>query len=242
MYPHGIVYQAGKSKSHSDYYLRPKFLTRIGYHLLKAAGYGFISFAITGILFTYWPIIKEEIRYIFVKPQKQISSLGELVSEATAEEADKIRQETSSLGLNSYFSLYIPKTEAKANIISNVDSGNIDEYSKALKEGVAHAKGTNFPGQGSTVYLFSHSTDSPLNFNRYNAVFYLLGKLEKGDRIFVYFLDRRFVYRVDEVVTTSAEDTSWFENIEGKERLVLQTCDPPGTTLRRLLVVASPAY
>ncbi|MBU1151364.1 sortase, partial [Patescibacteria group bacterium] len=205
-------------------------------------GYGFAAFAIAGVLFSFWPIFKEEIRYVFVKPREQISGFGELVSEATAEEADKIREETSSLGLNSYFSLYIPKTEAKANIIPNVDPGNAEEYLEALKEGVAHAKGTNFPGQGSTVYLFSHSTDSPLNFNRYNAVFYLLGKLEKGDRIFMYFLDHRFVYKVDEVVVTDAKDTSWFEKREGSERLVLQTCDPPGTTLRRLLVIASPAY
>ena len=75
----------------------------------------------------------------------------------------------------------------KANIIPNIDPGNPDEYLGALKKGVAHARGTSFPSQGRNIYLFSHSTNSPLNFSEYNAVFYLLRKLEKKDKIYCVY-------------------------------------------------------
>ena len=241
MYPHGVVYQSGKSKSHSEFILRPKFLVKLSFNLLRSLGFGFVSFAIAGILFTYWPVIKDEISYKFRK-NEQISGFGELVSKALAEDADRIKKEASSLNLDPYFSLHIPKIGAKSNVIPNVDAGNYEEYNRALKEGIAHAKGTNFPGQGEGIYLFSHSTDSLANFNRYNAVFYLLGKLEEGDRIYVYFLNRKHVYKVTKKVIAEAKDISWFNHNSGKEELVLQTCDPPGTSLRRLLIIAEPIY
>lgn len=241
MYPHGTVYQAGKSGNHSDYYLRPKLGVRIFYHLLRSAGFGFVSFAIAGAIFTFWPIFKEEIKYLITNKQQNYA-YEDTASQISAQKTDEIKKEALSLGLNSYFSINIPKVGAKANIIANVDSGSFEEYSKALKEGVAHAKGTSFPGQGKTVYLFSHSTDSSLNFTRYNAVFYLLSKLDAGDMITVYFLDQKYSYQVNQKVVTSPKDTSWFEDLGQGEKLVLQTCDPPGTSFKRLLIIASPIY
>lgn len=220
--------------------MRPKLLTKIFFHLFRSAGFGFVTFAIVGVLFTLYPIVKEEIKYRFTKPVSQISGFGEIISKALAEEADHARKEAASLNLESYFSLSIPKIKAYANVIPNVDAGNPDEYGKALKEGVAHAKGTSFPGQGKTIYLFSHSTDSFLNFGRYNAIFYLLGKLEKGDNISVYFLDKKYVYKVSEKIIAGADDTSWLKDSGKGERLILQTCDPPGTSLKRLLIIAVP--
>jgi LPXTG-site transpeptidase (sortase) family protein len=239
VYPHGIVYQSGGLKGHSEFILRPKLLARLGYHLLRTIGFSLVTFAITGVIFTFWPIIKDEFTYV-KKYNEPISGFGELISEALAQKADEVKKETFSLGLNSYFSLNIPKIEAKANIIHNIDAGSPDEYGKALKEGIAHAKGTNFPGQGKTVYLFSHSTDSLLNFSRYNAIFYLLGKLEKGDRIWVYFLDKKYIYEVDQKLITQPNDTSWLKDSGQGERLILQTCYPPGTSLKRLLIIAVP--
>lgn len=241
MYPQGIVYQAGKAKSHSEFVLRPKLFVRLVYHFFRAAGFGFVAFAISGILFTFYPILREEFNY-FNKPKEVVSGFGEIISDALAEKTNEVRKETSDLKLNSYFSLNIPEIGAKANIIPNVDAGSFEEYSQVLKKGIAHAAGSNFPGQGKVIYLFSHSTDSPLNFSRYNAVFYLLGRLEKGDKIYVYFLDQKYSYKVTQKVITGASDTSWFEDGGKGERLVLQTCDPPGTSLRRLLIIAVPTF
>jgi sortase A len=228
MFPKGIIYQSGKSPRSGEFNLRPKFLVRILYQLGRGIGAGFISFAVVGVIFSYYPVLKEEIAYKTHKPVKV--GFGDLISNSKAED----------LGLDPFFSIHVPKIGAKAKVLPNVNAGNYNEYTKALEEGVAHAAGTNFPGQGKSIYLFSHSTDSPLNFARYNAVFYLLRKLEKGDRVVLYFMGKEYTYIVEEKVVTEADDISWLKDMEDGERLILQTCDPPGTSLRRLIVTAKP--
>jgi LPXTG-site transpeptidase (sortase) family protein len=203
----------------------------LGYHFARTLGAGLIAFAITGLVFTFWPVAKEEINYrFFGKSLSQISEITSNISKTNA----------ASLGLDPYFSIYIPKIDAKAKIIPNVDPGNPNDYLAALKEGVAHAKGTNYPGQGKLIYIFSHSTDSPLNFARYNAVFYLLDQLKKGDTVIIYFMNQEYDYTVTDEYVTAANDTAWLKDDGLGERLILQTCDPPGTSWNRLLVVARP--
>lgn len=205
-----------------------------------------IAFAVLVFAFSFGPVVKQEINYFL--QEKGITLESNLNSEladfsvqvAEAEKEIAVQKEAQSYGVNSYFSVVIPKIDAKANIIANVDAGEPNEYLDALKKGVAHAKGTYFPGQSGTIFLFSHSTDSPLNFARYNAVFYLLKKLEKKDTIIVFFADKRYVYEVSEKVITKPSDTSWLNPKLGIEELVLMTCDPPGTNWNRLLIVAKP--
>lgn len=230
MYPHKTIYQKGWPKS-GEIKLSPSSLVKIGFHLARIVGAGLVAFAITGIIFSLWPVAKEEFLYQFGSDrQAAVSGFGEILSKSYA----------SDIGLDPYFSIYIPKINAKANIIPNVDPGSPRDYLKALSHGVAHAKGTNYPGQGKLIYLFSHSTDSPLNFARYNAVFYLLGKLEVGDRIEIFFMNQRHEYAVSQKFTTTANDTSWITDDGSGEKLVLQTCNPPGTSWNRLLIVAKP--
>ena len=216
---HGIIYQATSLKK------------RIFYQIMRSFGAGLVAFAIVGIVFSVFPIAKSEFLYRFgTKNQVQINKFAEIIGMPQAAE----------LGLDPYFSIYIPKIDAKAKVIPNVDPGNSVEYLKALSEGVAQAKGTYFPGQGKTIYLFSHSTDSPIDIAKYNAVFYLLRKLDKGDRIIVYFLGVEHDYVVTEKFVTKADDTSWLKDDGSGERLILQTCDPPGTSWNRLMVIAKP--
>lgn len=203
----------------------------------KAAGIGLITLSLATIIFLLTPIALVELRYALERHENTtLAQEEERIAQEEARQA--VRNETAALGLTSYFSVSIPKLGAKANIIPNVSTEVHTEYEKALMEGVAHARGTYFPGQGKNVFLFAHSTDSPFNFSRYNAVFYLLGKLEQGDQIVMYFLDRKYQYEVVEKIVTAATDTSWIYRDFGFETVVLQTCDPPGTTWRRLLVLA----
>ncbi len=137
------------------------------------------------------------------------------------------------------FGIVIPKIDANSKIIANVDPFKDKEFLPALKTGVAHAKWTSFPGQGGNVYLFAHSTDAFYNVGRYNAVFYLLDKLESGDEIDIYFLNKLYKYFVFEKKTVSVDEVKYLKSI-GEEILTLQTCYPPGTTLKRLIVRAKP--
>lgn len=137
------------------------------------------------------------------------------------------------------FGIVIPKIGANAKIFPEIDPLSPQEFLPILKQGVAHAKGTAFPGQGEKIYLFAHSADAFYNVGRYNAVFYLIGKLEKGDEIDIYYNRYLYKYKVEEkkVVSPNAVD---YLSPSGEEILILQTCYPPGTTLRRLIVTAKP--
>ncbi len=152
----------------------------------------------------------------------------------------KVIKEATALGLDARYSLYVPKIDAKSVVIENIDMGKESEYLKALQKGVAHGKGTYFPGQGGNIFLFSHSVSAPEYIQTYNAVFYDLKNLEAGDEIIIYFSGAKYVYKVTEKAITNPRDVSFLTKDYGGETLILQTCDPPGTTLRRLLVIAKP--
>ena len=246
MHPKGTIYDRGHSGSHGERILLLPWFIRIAYHFIRGTGSGLLAFSILAFFFSFGPIITQEISYDLKRFE---SNLGKTKPDtykdfsleiAKANKILAVQNEAQSYGVNSYFSIVIPKIDAASNIIANVDASSEKEYLEALKKGVAHARGSYFPGQGRTVFLFSHSTDSPTNFARYNAVFFLLRKLEVGDRIIVFFADARYEYQVEDKVLAAAKDVSWITNQGISETLLLQTCDPPGTNWRRLIVVAKP--
>ncbi len=135
----------------------------------------------------------------------------------------------------------IPEREdANANILPDIDPSNRKEYLDALKKGVAHTRGTAYPGEDGHIFLFAHSTDNFWNVSNFNAVFYLLYKLEKGDEVNVYFKGKRYKYAVEDKKVVFPTDIEYLTRKTDSEFLTLQTCWPPGTTLQRLLVFAKP--
>jgi sortase A len=88
------------------------------------------------------------------------------------------------------------------------------------------------------VYLFAHSADNFWDAGRYNAVFYLLKDLNEGDEIVIFYRGERYNYYVTGSQISDPQDVSLITNAtNGGEQLVLQTCWPPGTTLKRLTTI-----
>lgn len=137
------------------------------------------------------------------------------------------------------FSIVIPKIGANAKILANIDAADEKIYLPALQKGVAQAAGTAYPGEGGHIFLFAHSTDYFWNVGTYNAVFYLLSKLEKGDEVDLFYRGQRYVYRVIGKKIVDPSQVQYLTRKTNKEFLTLQTCWPPGTTLKRLLVFAT---
>lgn len=137
------------------------------------------------------------------------------------------------------FSIIVPKIAANAKILANVDASDEKVYLPALQKGVAQAAGSAYPGEGGHIFLFAHSTDYFWNVGSYNAVFYLLYKLEKGDEVDVFYRGQRYVYKVTGKEIVDPSQVQYLTRKTNKEFLTLQTCWPPGTTLKRLLVFAT---
>ena len=62
-----------------------------------------------------------------------------------------------------------------------------------------------------------------------------------GDKIVVFFAGKRHDYVVAETKITEPEDVYYLTLKTQDQILVLQTCYPPGTVWKRLLVIAKPA-
>lgn len=233
--------------------------------VFRTFGNFFILLTIFGFLATFGPAIYFEGRYRvaqasgiefnFVENKNQISELGKLVDKQNG--TGKIEEGAGQESLfgsiisgdkeqvlsvkDTDFSIVIPKIGASEKVIANVDPGSEKEYKKSLLEGVAHAKGSSLPGLNGTTYIFAHSADSFWNVGRYNAVFYLLKELKPGDEIIIVFQGKRFNYKVTETKIVDPSEVTYLEAKIGQgEQLILQTCWPPGTTFKRLLVFAKP--
>jgi sortase A len=178
--------------------------------------------------------------YIVATPQEELSFSLQKGSDTKGMLTKTINGKTAQILIpeDSNFSVVIPKIGANARIIPNVDTSNERVYSEALKKGVAQAAGTAFPGEGGHIFLFAHSTDYWWNVSTYNAVFYLLGKLTKGDEINIFYKGEKFVYRMVDSKIVDPSEVEYITRKTNKEFLTLQTCWPLGTTFKRLLVFA----
>jgi LPXTG-site transpeptidase (sortase) family protein len=148
----------------------------------------------------------------------------------------------AALQTNEY-TLFVPKIGAYSPIVRDVDPWNEKEYMQALKKGVAQAEGTVTPDKSGSTYLFAHSSGNPLEINRYNTIFYRLSELERDDEIYIRHNGQEYRYIVIEMKEVWPSEVEYLENAlkSKKEQLILQTCTPIGTSLKRLLVFASPS-
>lgn len=137
------------------------------------------------------------------------------------------------------FFVTIPKINAQAPVIPNVDPWNKAIYNKELKKGVAHAKGTALPDGNGTIFLFAHSSLPPWEMTRVNTAFLKLGQLENGDQIQLLKDGKEYIYKVRDKKEVWPTEVQYLTQLE-KDQLILQTCVPIGTALRRLLVFADP--
>jgi len=174
------------------------------------------------IVVTYYPIAEAEIIYQLDK-----------FKEATPENVKEI------VPLYPEFGIVVPKLKINSKVIKNVNPFDANIYQKALTQGVAHAKGTALPGDDGNIFIFSHSSENFYEATRYNSIFYLLSKLEMGDTVTLYYQDERFDYNVAEKKIVTPDEVSYLSYESDKPQLTLMTCYPPGTNLKRLIIVAN---
>jgi sortase A len=190
--------------------------------------------ALRWLLTTILPIAVVEAKYQYQKTLHStfnVASLRELIlpdfSWFNPTERSKYRD----------YGIMIPALYLDEPVVFNVDPNRPEQYKQALKKGIAHASSTAFPDNGGIGYYFAHSSSSELR-TQFNAVFYLLGKLEKRDEIIIWHDSEKFKYQVYQTKVTQPEDVSFLNQPYQQETIVLQTCWPPGTTRKRLLVFA----
>jgi LPXTG-site transpeptidase (sortase) family protein len=189
---------------------------------------------LTALVLTYWPVIKAKVfQYKFPEP-----STNNVVLSEDGNITKEIEPETKEVILDSEFGLYIPKIKSNASVVADVSPYDKGEYVKALKTGIAHAKGTVTPNKEGNVFLFAHSAVNFYERNKYDVYFYLLHELKKNDEIFVSYNGIIYKYRVEEVKIVHREEVKYLSKYSDKDTLTLMTCYPAGTDWRRTIVIA----
>ena len=188
-------------------------------------------------LIQYYPVIKSEAEYLIrtVRGQRQ-----QKVALTTPKTTDKEKEKAKTIvPVDKEFGIVIPKIGVNMAIIPQIDPFDPKKYQKALTKGIAHVKDTTLPNSEGNTVLFAHSSDNFYNANRYNAVFYLLSKLVTGDDVVVAYENTLYRYKVTEKSIVEPGDIKYMER-STESKVTLITCWPPGTTIKRLIVVAKP--
>jgi len=216
---------------------KARFLSWTGKGMMTVSG----IFALTGM----GALVAREVKYSWMK-----TPAGRTIQRLEQVQPPKLVKEYQLGGVqqeeekpewkvpDEKYSVFIPQIGAISRVIPEVDAGDPGIYQAALKQGVAEAAGLGHPGQAETTYLFAHSVESKVDIARYNAVFYLLHKLVAGDKIEVVYQGRLYKYEVRGREILAATDVKYLVPQSQEEKLVLATCYPPGTTWKRLVVIA----
>ena len=131
------------------------------------------------------------------------------------------------------FLVTIPKLKIE-KAKSKVDSLRYDTS-------LAHFPGSALPGEVGNVFITGHSVLPQFNDPKnYRAIFTKLSDLEIGDDVYIDIAGQKLHYIVQYLKIVDPHDLSVLSPISSTGRnLTLMTCVPPGTNLKRLVVITS---
>jgi LPXTG-site transpeptidase (sortase) family protein len=159
----------------------------------------------------------------FITPSKTVSSTPLLIDSNTA--------------VDSTPKVIIPKINVEIPVV--YDEPSVDEHAiqGALERGVVHYATTPDPGQKGNAVIFGHSSNNILNKGKYKFAFVLLHRLEVGDTFYLNKDKVRYAYRVYEKKIVKPTEVGVLGTADKADTATLITCDPPGTSTNRLIVI-----
>lgn len=133
--------------------------------------------------------------------------------------------------------IIIPKINVEIPVVYNEPSIEEAAVETALERGVVHYATTPSPGELGNAVIFGHSSNNILNKGKYKFAFVLLSRLENGDLFYLDKGGKRYVYQVFSKKVVDPSDISVLDKTSQPATATLITCDPPGTSIHRLVVV-----
>jgi sortase A len=138
--------------------------------------------------------------------------------------------------------IIIPKINVEAPVVFDEESVEEKAIQGALERGVVHYATTPDPGEKGNSVIVGHSSSNILNKGKYKFAFLLLKSLEEGDTFIVQKDGKRYVYKVYKEFVTSPTDVSVLGPTDKPATITLVTCDPPGTSTNRLIIVGEQIF
>lgn len=184
-------------------------------------GLGMGALVVVILLFSFF---NERIIAPFITPSKSVSNTPIII-------------DPSGTAVGPDPKIIIPKINVEIPVVYDEPSIAEDAVQHALEKGVVHYADTPSPGETGNGVIFGHSSNNILNRGKYKFAFVLLSRLEQGDTFMLQKDGKAYVYRVFDKKIVRPTDLSVL-GIAGKpSTMTLITCDPPGTSINRLVVV-----
>lgn len=183
-------------------------------------GSGFVVVFIT--LFTFF---NEVFITPFIQPSRQAAETPVIVDPASAVVGDTPK-------------VIIPKINLEIPADYSQTRNDNATIEAALDNGIVHYPGTARPGQAGNAAFFGHSSNNIFNSGKYKFAFVLLHKVSKGDTFYLTYEGKAYVYEVIDRKVVEPTEVGVLDPVPGQyATATLITCDPPGTSLKRLVVV-----
>jgi len=134
--------------------------------------------------------------------------------------------------------IIIPKINLEVPVVFGINSIEEDDIQDALEDGVVHYATTPNPGEKGNSVIVGHSSNNILNSGKYKFAFVLLRRLENEDIFYVQNEGVRYTYEVYKKEVVGPSEVSVLDTQERANTMTLITCDPPGTSVNRLIITA----
>lgn len=132
----------------------------------------------------------------------------------------------------------IPKINVQIPVNYDDNSTNEADIENDLENGVVHYPTTALPGQQGNAAYFGHSSNNIFNKGKYKFAFVMLRTLVPGDTFYLTYGGKVYAYEVITKTVVDPSEVGVLGPVEGQTATAtLITCDPPGTSLKRLVVV-----
>lgn len=189
---------------------------------LHSVAFGLGSGMIVLLIFLF-SFFNERFVAPFIQPSRNVSSTP-IISGAAVGNSPEI---------------VIPKINVEIPVVYNVSTINETDIENALEGGVVHYADTALPGQDGNGVIVGHSSNNIFNPGKYKFAFVLLSRLDTGDTFYLQKEGKRYTYQVYKKQIVSPANVDVLGAQDKPATFTLITCDPPGTSTNRLVVVGA---
>jgi len=183
-----------------------------------------LSIGALAVLIALFSFFNEYIIAPFIQPSRTVSATPLIV-------------DANSVAASATPEVIIPKINVEIPLDFSVSTTDENQIENALEDGVVHYPTTVLPGQKGNAAFFGHSSNNIFNPGHYKFAFALLHDLVPGDTFYLTYGGKVYAYQIYDKQIVDPSDVSVLDNVPGKTATAtLITCDPPGTSLHRLVV------
>lgn len=152
--------------------------------------------------------------------------------------ATPIIVDNASIANSGKAEVIIPKINVEIPVVYGLTTNAESVIENNLEDGVVHYPSTETPGQNGNVAIFGHSSNNIFNKGKYKFAFVLLHELRAGDTFYLTYNKKVYAYKVIIRKVVDPSEVGVLNDVPGHSATAtLITCDPPGTSLHRLVVV-----